>query len=101
MWRLRLSDIIVFDNETQSTSATVTDFCRELRVQIKFVYVVHPPANGQAESANKVILKGIKNKFVMPRGCEPSYSMKILLYGADDMLLVKFDTPSWSCSQVN
>jgi hypothetical protein len=40
----------------------VVDFCKHLGIQTKFVSVIHPQANGQAESANKVILNGIKKK---------------------------------------
>lgn len=57
----RLPGAIIFDNGTQLVSAMVTSFCRDLGVQIKFVFVVHPQANGQEELMNKVILK-ILNK---------------------------------------
>lgn len=35
---------------------------------MKFVSVVHSQANGQAESANKVILNGIKKKLDDAKG---------------------------------
>lgn len=50
----------MWDDETQFSITTVYGFYRELEVQTKFVFVVHPQASGQANSANKVILKGIK-----------------------------------------
>lgn len=34
----------------------------------KVVFVVHPQANGQAESANKIILKGLKRKLNDAKG---------------------------------
>jgi transposase InsO family protein len=55
-----LPKCIVSDNGTQFASATVVDFCKHLGIQAQFVSVIHPQANGQAESANKVILNGIK-----------------------------------------
>lgn len=53
---------IVSDNRTQFSSSTDVDFCKHLGIQTKFVSVIHPQANGQAESADKVILNGIKKK---------------------------------------
>lgn len=43
-------------------SAMVTNFCRDLRVLTKFVSIFYLHANGQADSANNVILKGLKKK---------------------------------------
>ncbi|WJX45371.1 hypothetical protein P8452_32256 [Trifolium repens] len=44
------------------TSEAVIQFCEEKGIRNTFVSVEHPQANGQAESANKVILKAIKRK---------------------------------------
>jgi transposase InsO family protein len=52
----------VSDNGTQFTSESVIQFCEEKDIHNTFVSVEHPQANGQAESANKVILKAIKKK---------------------------------------
>jgi hypothetical protein len=46
----------------------VVDFCKHLGIQTKFVSVIHPQANGQAESANKVILNGTKKKLEAAKG---------------------------------
>jgi len=59
---------IVSDNGTQFASQTVVDFYKHLRIQTKFVSVIHPQGNGQAESANKVILNGIKRKLEAAKG---------------------------------
>lgn len=48
MCRFILSSVIVSNNETKFASTTITDFCHELGVQRKFVYVVYPQASGQA-----------------------------------------------------
>jgi ribonuclease HI len=60
--RFGLPKFIVSDNGTQFASSTVVDFCKHLGIQTKFASVIHPQANGQVESANKVILNGIKKK---------------------------------------
>ena len=54
--RFGLPREIVLDNGTQFASTTIVDFCKYLGIQTKFVSVIHLQANGQAESANKVIL---------------------------------------------
>jgi hypothetical protein len=60
--RFGLPRCIVSDNGTQFASSTVVDLCKHQGIQTKFVSVIHPQANGKAESANKVILNGIKKK---------------------------------------
>jgi transposase InsO family protein len=60
--RFGLPKCIVSDNGTQFASSTVINFCKHLGIQTKFVSVIHPQANRQVESANKVILNGIKKK---------------------------------------
>lgn len=68
MCRYDLPDAIVSDNGTKLASAVVTDFCKDLGVQTKFVYVVDTQASKQAEYANKVILKGLKKKLGDAKG---------------------------------
>ncbi|PNX80924.1 gag-pol polyprotein [Trifolium pratense] len=43
-------------------SEKVIEFCRGKGIQNTFVSVEHPQANGQAESANKVILRALKRR---------------------------------------
>lgn len=62
MCRFCLPGIIIWDNGTQFASTTIVDFHHDLEVQIKFIFVVHPLENGEAESADRVILKRIKKK---------------------------------------
>jgi transposase InsO family protein len=57
-----LPKYIVSDNGTQFTSEKVIQLCEEKGIKNTFVSVEHPQANGQAESANKVILMAIKRK---------------------------------------
>jgi len=137
----------VTDNGTQFASTSVVDFCTHLGIQTKFVSVIHPQANGQAEAANKVILNGIKKKLEPAKGLwaeqlyevssitrylEYHFEFKLtnalsapayftlsqnkkqvlwsyhttphsttketpftMVYGADAMLPVEIDTPTW------
>jgi hypothetical protein len=60
--RFELPKYIVSDNGTQFASEKVVQFCKEKGIQNTFISVKHPHANGQAESANKVILRAIKRR---------------------------------------
>jgi transposase InsO family protein len=60
--RFGLPKYIVSDNGTQFASEKVVNFCKEKGIQNTFISVEHPEANGQAESANKVILKALKRR---------------------------------------
>ncbi|MCI08457.1 hypothetical protein A2U01_0029534 [Trifolium medium] len=60
MCRYGIPKNIVSDNGKQFTSELVIELCEKYGIQNTFVSVEHPQANGQAESANKVILMGIK-----------------------------------------
>ena len=42
-----LTGFIASDNGTLFSSAIVTDFCKDLGVQTKFVFIVHPQTNGK------------------------------------------------------
>lgn len=68
MCRFGIHGSIISDNETQFSSTLVTDFFQDLEVCTKFVSVVHPHTNGKTESANKIILKGLKNKLNDAKG---------------------------------
>lgn len=88
-------------------------------MQTKFVFVIHPKDNGQDESANKVILKGLKEKLEDAKGLWVELLHEILwpyhttpqsttrespismVYGVDTMLLIEIDTPSWRRTHFN
>nr|KYP52463.1 Retrovirus-related Pol polyprotein from transposon 17.6 [Cajanus cajan] len=60
--RYGVPQVLVSDNGTQFASARVRDFCRQIGIRTTFTSVEHPQSNGQAESANKVILSGLKKR---------------------------------------
>lgn len=53
---------LVMDNGTQFTSTLTREFCGDLGIEMRFASVEHPQTNCQAETANKVILNGLKKK---------------------------------------
>ncbi|MCI07490.1 gag-pol polyprotein, partial [Trifolium medium] len=104
---------IVFDNGRQFTSELVIEFCEQYGIQNTFVSVEHPQANGQAESANKVILMGIKkcldkekkewiaalpqdlwSYHTTPHSMTRETPFK-MVYGVDAMIPAEVSTPSW------
>ncbi|RDY02419.1 Tf2-9, partial [Mucuna pruriens] len=66
--RFGLPAEIVSDNGTQFASSTTAKFCQELHIRQSFTSVEHPQANGQAEAANKVILRGLRRRLEEAKG---------------------------------
>ncbi|RDX61813.1 Tf2-8, partial [Mucuna pruriens] len=59
---------IVLDNGTRFASSTTAKFCQELHIRQSFTSVEHPQANGQAEAANRVILRGLRRRLEEAKG---------------------------------
>nr|KYP58883.1 Retrovirus-related Pol polyprotein from transposon opus [Cajanus cajan] len=110
--RYGIPQVLVSDNGTQFTSERVQSFCKEIGIWMMFTSVEHPQSNGQAESANNVILSGIKKRVEnsglswvdeLPRVLW-SYHTTIhsstqdtpfnLVYGTDAMIPVELKEPS-------
>ncbi|PNY16673.1 hypothetical protein L195_g013398, partial [Trifolium pratense] len=111
--RFGLPKYIVSDNGTQFASEKVIKFCRGKGIQNTFVSVEHPQANGQAESANKVILRALKRKLeskgeayvahlspilwsyhTTPQ-CSTGEAPYTMVYGSNAMIPVEINPPSW------
>ncbi|XP_057451946.1 uncharacterized protein LOC130743735 [Lotus japonicus] len=60
--------VLVTDNETQFTSKGFRDLMDELHIKQRFTSVEHPQTNGQAESANRVILRGLRKRLGKAKG---------------------------------
>ncbi|GAU39516.1 hypothetical protein TSUD_68800 [Trifolium subterraneum] len=111
--RFGIPKYIVSDNGTQFTSESVINFCQEKCIRNTFISVEHPQANGQAESANKVILRAIKRRL---EGKDKNWVEHLLptlwsyhttihsstgetpfkmVYGVDAMIPAEVDPPSW------
>lgn len=60
--RFGVPQALVTDNGTQFTDRKFQDFVAKLGTKQHFTSVEHPQTNGQAEAANKVILRGLKRR---------------------------------------
>lgn len=54
--------VLVTGNSTQFTSRGFRELISGLKIKQRFTSVEHPQTNGQAESANRVILRGIRKR---------------------------------------
>ncbi|XP_057744769.1 uncharacterized protein LOC130962591 [Arachis stenosperma] len=73
MWRqvitrFGIPEVIISDNGTQFTDKKFTEFLTGLGIRQKFSSVEHPQTNGQVESANKIILLGLKKRLDNKKG---------------------------------
>ncbi|CAJ2632006.1 unnamed protein product [Trifolium pratense] len=111
--RFGLPKYIVSDNGTQFASEKVVEFCRSKGIKNTFISVEHPQANGQAESANKVILRALKRRLDSKGEAWVAHISPILwsyhttpqsstgeapftmVYGSDAMIPVEINPPSW------
>ncbi|RDX76126.1 hypothetical protein CR513_43921, partial [Mucuna pruriens] len=66
--RFGLPAEIVSDNGTQFASQSTAEFCKQLKIKQLFTLVDHPQSNGQAEPANKVILRGLQKRLKEAKG---------------------------------
>jgi len=102
----------VSDNGTQFISQQLGKLCSELGIKQIFVFVEHPQTNGQVESANRVLLRGLKRRLEKVKGMWAEEVPRILwayhttsqsttketpfsmVYGADDMFPVEIQENS-------
>ncbi|RDX98991.1 hypothetical protein CR513_18019, partial [Mucuna pruriens] len=59
---------IVSDNGTQFASKAMAEFCEGLKIKQVFTSVEHPQSNGQAEAANKIILRRLRKRLEEAKG---------------------------------
>ena len=60
--------VLVFDNGRQFDNALFKDFCEHFGIQNHYFSPAHPQANGQAEVANRSLLKIIKTRLEGAKG---------------------------------
>jgi len=58
----------VSDNDTQFASQQLGKLCTKLGVKQVFTSVEHPQKNGKVESANRVLLRGLKRRLEKAKG---------------------------------
>ncbi|XP_057760767.1 uncharacterized protein LOC130981166 [Arachis stenosperma] len=66
--RFGIPEVVISDNGTQFADRKFTEFLNGLGIRQKFSSVEHPRTNGQVESANKVILSGLKKRLDNKKG---------------------------------
>ena len=60
--RFGLPNTIIIDLGSNFTSQEFWEFCENSCIDVKYVSVAHPRANGQVERANGLILDGLKKR---------------------------------------
>jgi len=60
--RFGVPTLVVSDNGTQFTDKKFQDYLRNIDIKQSFTFVEHPQANGLAEAADMVILRGIRRR---------------------------------------
>ncbi|GKV37134.1 hypothetical protein SLEP1_g45194 [Rubroshorea leprosula] len=53
---------IIVDNGSQFRAAALRSFCNDYGIELALTSVYTPQSNGQAESANKIVLRGLKTR---------------------------------------
>jgi len=66
--RFEIPKRLVSDNGTQFASQELGKLCTELGIKQVFASVEHPQTNGQVESANRVLLRGLKRRLDKAKG---------------------------------
>ena len=60
--RFGVPALLISDNGTQFTDRNFQDYLEKLNISHSFTSVEHPQTNGQAESANRIVLRGIRRR---------------------------------------
>jgi len=68
MCRFGIPRHLVSDNGTQFVSQQLGKLCSELRIKHIFASMEHPQTNGQVESVNQVLLRGLKRRLEKAKG---------------------------------
>jgi len=96
--RFRIPKRLVSDNGTQFASQQLGKLCTELGIKQVFASIEHPRMNGQVESANRVLLRGLKRRLDKAKGTWAEDTTKEtpfnLVYGSDIMILVEIHNNS-------
>ena len=95
------------DNGTQFATQQLGKLCSEVGIKQVFASFEHPQTNGQVESANRVLLRGLKRRLEKTKGTWTEEVPRIvwayhttphstsretpfsLVYGSDAMILVE------------
>jgi len=59
---------LILDNGAQFASLQMSKLCAEVGIKQVFASVEHPQTNGQVESANRILLRGLKRRLEKAKG---------------------------------
>ena len=76
--RFGVPRVLVFDNRWQFDNTLFRDFCEHFGIQNHCSSLAHPQANGQAEVANRSLLKIIKTRLEGAKGVWPNELPSVL-----------------------
>ncbi|GKV09734.1 hypothetical protein SLEP1_g21190 [Rubroshorea leprosula] len=65
--RFGIPQRIIADNGPQFRAAALRSFCKDYGIELSLTSVYTPQSNGQAESANKIVLRGLKTRVITAR----------------------------------
>jgi len=103
---------LVSENGTQFASQQLGKLCTEVGIKQVFASIEHPQTNGQVESGNRVLLRGLKRRLEKAKGTWPEEVPRIvwayhttpqsttgetpfiLVYRSDAMILVEIQESS-------
>ncbi|GAU45070.1 hypothetical protein TSUD_85560 [Trifolium subterraneum] len=66
--RFGIPQVVVTDNGTQFTNKKFQEFLATIGTTQHFISVEHPQTNGQAEAANRVLLRGLRRRMGASKG---------------------------------
>ncbi|GAU12536.1 hypothetical protein TSUD_182500 [Trifolium subterraneum] len=66
--RFGIPQVVVTDNGTQFTNKKFQEFLAAIGTTQRFASVEHPQTNGQAEAANRVLLRGLRRRIGASKG---------------------------------
>ncbi|CAN1285112.1 Transposon Tf2-6 polyprotein [Linum perenne] len=66
--RFSIPHSIICDHGTQFDCQSFQTYCQGYKILLRFASVAYPQANGQAEAANKLILRGLKRRIEGKKG---------------------------------
>lgn len=55
-------EVSFLDNRTQFSGAKIQAWCEEMKIRQRFIFMIHPQANGQVDVTNRTIVNKIKAK---------------------------------------
>ncbi|GKV01663.1 hypothetical protein SLEP1_g14200 [Rubroshorea leprosula] len=111
LYRFGIPKRIIADNGPQVRVAALRSFCNDYGIELALTSVYTPQSNGQAESANKIVLRGLKTRVLAAHSnwvdefnkvlwfCRTTPSSATgetpfsLAYGAEAVILVEVGLP--------